>query len=138
MIVPSATGLGDTSVLDGTGSLRLTGDGFQVVGPPSLALNQQSGIALTPADAAAYNAAFGAPLATEPTGAAANVLNCGTSNCGQLNAAPANYNQPSAVPFCGNGSKQWISGLDNCTLLIGGGVALFGVLLLAGAKGRGR
>lgn len=43
------------------------------------------------------------------------------------------------TPFCGDGSIQMISGIDNCTLLIGAGLTVLGVFAFAeisAAKGR--
>ena len=43
---------------------------------------------------------------------------------------------PTPTPFCGTGSVQWITGIDNCILLTGG--ALAAVLLLVSISKRGR
>ena len=42
------------------------------------------------------------------------------------------------APFCGEGSTQWIAGLDNCTLLEFAAVALGVLLLLGFVNNRGR
>jgi len=45
---------------------------------------------------------------------------------------------PDSVPFCGDGSTQWISGIDNCTLLewVALGVAGLWIFSMIAPKGR--
>lgn len=69
---------------------------------------------------------FGAPVGTP------SVLNCTDATCGTLVADPTT----TAAPFCGDGSNQWIQGLDNCTLLYGVGGLLAVLILLPMLKGR--
>jgi hypothetical protein len=58
-----------------------------------------------------------------------------------LKAPPTQPPAPAtaATPFCGAGSKQWVTGIDNCTVLeIGAvGVGILVLLLSSGSK-RGR
>jgi hypothetical protein len=44
---------------------------------------------------------------------------------------------PNPTPFCGTGSVQWITGIDNCVLLIGGAV-VGGILLASLSNSRRR
>lgn len=82
----------------------------------------------------------------DPT-AAANALIQSLINQGilqtQANNAAANPPPPAPAPaaaaaaaaaFCGTGSTQWISGLDNCTLLLGAGAVVLGIFLLGALK----
>ena len=45
---------------------------------------------------------------------------------------------PTATPFCGSGSVQWIAGIDNCVLLVGGAVVLAVVIGSMSKSGRRR
>jgi hypothetical protein len=42
---------------------------------------------------------------------------------------------PTTPPFCGEGSTQWISGIDNCTLLEIVGAIVVGAIVLGSLKG---
>jgi hypothetical protein len=72
---------------------------------------------LSSADAAACANALVSSLAAQAeTQTQANI------NAAAQTAPPVSQPSP---PFCGDGSTQWISGVDNCVLLAGGAVAIF-------------
>jgi hypothetical protein len=54
-----------------------------------------------------------------------------------VNAVPDSpYSVPvSVTPFCGSGSTQWISGIDNCVLLAGGAIGVLGLMALIESSG---
>jgi hypothetical protein len=52
-------------------------------------------------------------------------------------APPTQPPAQAASPFCGTGSVQWISGVDNCTVLEMAGAAL-GLMLVIGLLKGGR
>jgi hypothetical protein len=118
-------GLADATVLDTSGSGVLT--------LPSSGTSVDTGVVGTlPAGGSGFPTSSTLDAATQQ-----NILNCGTSNCGALSPAPTNYNytpSPTSAPFCGAGSTQWISGIDNCVLIGVGVVGL--VIILAIPKGK--
>ena len=114
------------------GHRRGLGDGTLVLGtsdPGSLTLGTSNPGSLTLGVSDSSTPVFGAPA----PGAPANPLNCTTATCGSLNPDP--NAGPAVIPFCGAGSVQWITGLDNCVVMIGGFV---GLALLFSMTARGR
>jgi hypothetical protein len=53
-----------------------------------------------------------------------------------VDASPSNIylTFPAPAPFCGDGSSQWVSGIDNCTLLEVVGAVVVGLIILGSMK----
>jgi len=90
--------------------------------------------------------------AADPTACANNLVQSITNQAvtqtqanvqAAVNATPDNpyygLDVPTIAPFCGAGSTQWITGIDNCTLLEIAAAGIVGLIVLGAigaAKGR--
>jgi hypothetical protein len=98
-------------------------------------VNTAATITMPPAPPAATQAQIDTCTAAADPGTCAAALVQSLSN-DQVSAAQAAINanaqtappvSPAPTPFCGTGSDQWISGIDNCVLL---GVSAVGILFV--------
>lgn len=134
-------GMGDCDINDYT-CLTGGGGGYEVIGPPALTPNPTT---------CAFNDlnCLRNMLGITQSNPAADSCNAGDTAClaqvaGTFNAPPTQPPAPAGtgsttptIPFCGTGSKQWVKGVDNCTVLEVGAVGV-GVLILLMSSGSSR
>lgn len=109
---------------------------YTVVGPPALTPNDSSSTCAYN-DLACLQAAVGITQSNPSTGVCLSGDTACLAQVAGMFKAPSTQPPSTPAPFCGANSKQWIQGVDNCTLLELGGAA-FALLLLLASAGSGR
>lgn len=129
-------------VPSGAAALEIpVGLGDAVIGPPALTPNAPATCAYN--DLACLQAATGITASNSSAG----VCLAGDTAClSQVQSTfvapptepPSSPTSPGAVSFCGPNSLQWITGIDNCVVLVSAGVGLFLLIAVASSGKRRR